>query len=203
MKKLLIILLLLPFAAMAQLPDSLSLPDKYKVDSQKVNNRWNYTFGVPEIPVLEDKVKVLQTQLLQLSNNPPQGLPGPQGLQGPIGLTGSQGLTGPQGPQGLTGPQGPAATSPVLIPVIVIGNTYTIKPTDHGNSIMCNTSCTVTVPAGLPTGFTCTIIRKGGEVTIAGTYKSTSNWRRISQQWKDATILNDGTDIILFGNLKL
>jgi len=202
----------LPFAAMAQLPDSLSLPDKYKIDSQKVNNRWNYTFGVPEISVLEDKVKVLQTQLLQLSNNPPQGLPGPQGLQGPIGLTGPQGLqgipgpqgfTGPQGPQGLTGPQGPAAISPLSIPVIVTGNAYTIKPTDHGNSIMCNTSCTVTVPTGLPTGFTCTIIRKGGEVTIAGTYKSTSNWRRISQQWKDATILNDGTDIILFGNLKL
>jgi len=197
MKKILIILLMLPFAAMAQLPDSLSLPDKYKVDSQKVNNRWNYTFGVPEIPVLENKVKVLQTQLLQLSNNPPQGLPGPQGPQGPIGLT------GPQGPQGLTGPQGPAAISPVLIPVIVTGNAYTIKPTDHGNSIMCNTSCTVTVSTGLPTAFTCTIIRKGGEVTIAGTYKSTSNWRRISQQWKDATILNDGTDIILFGNLKL
>jgi len=153
---------------MAQLPDSLSLPDKYKVDSQKVNNRWNYTFGVPEIPVLQLQIAVLENQLSQLINTPP-----------------------------------PPASIPILIPVIVTGNAYTIKPTDHGNSIMCNTSCTVTVPTGLPTGFTCRIIRKGGEVTIAGTYKSTSNWRRISQQWKDATILNDGNDIILFGNLKL
>jgi hypothetical protein len=184
MKKFFIILLMLPFAAMAQLPDSLSLPDKYKIDSQKVNNRWNYTFGVPEIPVLENKVKVLQTQLLQLSNNPPQGIPGPQG------------------PQGLTGPQGPAATSSMLAPVLVPNNTYTIKPTDHGNAIVCLSVCTVTVPSGLPIGFTCRIIRKGGEVTIAGTYKSANSWRRISQQYRDATIIYDGIDLILSGNLK-
>jgi len=96
----------------------------------------------------------------------------------------------------------PSASIPILIPVIVSGNAYTIKPTDHGNAIMCNTSCTVTAPSGLPTGFTCRIIRKGGEVTIAGTYKSANGWRRISQQYRDATIIYDGIDLILSGNLK-
>jgi hypothetical protein len=184
------IVLIGAFAADAQTSDSLGLPDKYKCDSQLVNGRWNYTFCVPEVPVLESKTVALESKVA--------AIPVVEGKV--VTLESKVNTLQNQFSQLINNP--PPSSTPVPIPVIVTGSSYTIKATDHLNTIVCKGSCTVTVPSGLFAGFNCTILRKGGEVTISGNVKSYQNWRRINRQFTDVTILYDGEDLILKGNLK-
>jgi len=63
--KILLIILLFPFAAFAQ-GDTLNIQKKYWADSVLVNGKWQYNFTIPEIPVLQQGQEVLKQQVAAL-----------------------------------------------------------------------------------------------------------------------------------------
>jgi len=91
---------------------------------------------------------------------------GPEGPEGPIGPQGPQGVPGPQGVQGI---QGPAGEPPPVVINAQTGNSYTLVAADDKAVVTFSngTAVTLTVPAGLPVGFSCTILQLGaGQVTV-------------------------------------
>lgn len=89
------------------------------------------------------------------------------------------------------------------------GTTYTLLASDNGKIVkLTNASAiTLTVPAGLPIGFSCQIVQGGaGDITIAAsgtTVNSCGSLLTIAGQYASASLFSDAADtFILAGNLK-
>ena len=77
------------------------------------------------------------------------------------------------------------------------GTTYTIDATDNGKVIQTTgaSAITITIPAGLPTGFNCTIIQMGaGQITFSGTYFNRTGFTKSASQYSVISILNLGSN---------
>lgn len=89
------------------------------------------------------------------------------------------------------------------------GATYTIQSSDHTKLVMMTNTATVTVtiPTGLPTGFTCRIMQQGGIITVAPatgvTIRSPFSYRRSQTQGSILVLIHLGGEIYsLSGNVK-
>lgn len=89
------------------------------------------------------------------------------------------------------------------------GTTYTLLASDNGRVIKCTnaSAITVTVPAGLPVGFSCQVIQGGaGTVTFSAsgtTVNSFGSLLTTAGQYAAASIISDATNtFILSGNLQ-
>jgi hypothetical protein len=77
------------------------------------------------------------------------------------------------------------------------GTTYTIDATDNGKVIQTTgaSAITITIPAGLPTGFNCTVIQMGaGQITFSGTYFNRTGFTKSASQYSIISILNLGSN---------
>lgn len=77
------------------------------------------------------------------------------------------------------------------------GTTYTIDATDNGKVIQTTgaSAITITIPAGLPTGFNCTVIQMGaGQITFSGTYFNRTGFTKSASQYSVISILNLGSN---------
>ncbi len=77
------------------------------------------------------------------------------------------------------------------------GTTYTIDATDNGKVIQTTgaSAITITIPAGLPTGFNCTVIQMGaGQITFSGTYFNRTGFTKSASQYSVMSILNLGSN---------
>ena len=77
------------------------------------------------------------------------------------------------------------------------GTTYTIDATDNGKVIQTTgaSAITITIPAGLPTGFNCTVIQMGaGQITFSGTYFNRTGFTKTASQYSVVSILNLGSN---------
>ncbi len=77
------------------------------------------------------------------------------------------------------------------------GTTYTIDATDNGKVIQTTsaTAITITIPAGLPTGFNCTVVQMGaGQITFSGTYLNRTGFTKSASQYSVMSILNLGSN---------
>ena len=83
------------------------------------------------------------------------------------------------------------------------GTTYTIVAGDAGKVITCNngSAVTVTVPASLGAGFTCSVVQKGaGQVTFAASSTTINNRQshtKIAGQHGVATLVSTATDVFV------
>lgn len=77
------------------------------------------------------------------------------------------------------------------------GTTYTIDATDNGKVIQTTgaSAITITIPAGLPTGFNCTVVQMGaGQITFSGTYLNRTGFTKSASQYAVISMLNLGTN---------
>jgi hypothetical protein len=77
------------------------------------------------------------------------------------------------------------------------GTTNTIDATDNGKVIQTTgaSAITITIPAGLPTGFNCTVIQMGaGQITFSGTYFNRTGFTKSASQYSVISILNLGSN---------
>jgi len=77
------------------------------------------------------------------------------------------------------------------------GVTYTIDATDNGKVIQTTgaSAITISIPAGLPTGFNCTVVQMGaGQITFSGTYFNRTGFTKSASQYSVMSILNLGTN---------
>jgi len=83
------------------------------------------------------------------------------------------------------------------------GTTYTIVASDAGKVITCNngSAVTVTVPASLGAGFTCSVVQKGaGQVTFAASSTTINNRQshtKIAGQHGVATLVSTASDVFV------
>lgn len=85
------------------------------------------------------------------------------------------------------------------------GTSYTLVATDNGKILTFDngSDITLTVPAGLPTGFTCTVVQLGaGEVVFTAsstTLHNRSSFTKTGGQYAVAAITMYATDVFIFG----
>ena len=80
------------------------------------------------------------------------------------------------------------------------GTTYTIDATDNGKVIQTTgaSAITITIPAGLPTGFNCTVVQMGaGQITFSGTYLNRSGFTKTASQYAVVSIMHLGSNSII------
>ncbi len=83
------------------------------------------------------------------------------------------------------------------------GTTYTILASDAGKVITCNngSAVTVTVPASLGAGFTCSVVQKGaGQVTFVASSTTINNRQshtKIAGQHGVATLVSTASDVFV------
>ena len=83
------------------------------------------------------------------------------------------------------------------------GTAYTILASDAGKVITCNngSAVTVTVPASLGAGFTCSVVQKGaGQVTFAASSTTINNRQthtKIAGQHGVATLVSTASDVFV------
>lgn len=135
----------------------------------------------------------------------------------PLGTTGAAGADGATGPQG-PGPQNwfPAGWNDTSVlptgPTIraTTGTSEAISEDDDGNIITCNNGSPVslTVPAGLPSTFTCVVAQLGaGQVTFtpsSTTLHGFGGALKLAGQYAAATIIATASDVFLIsGNISV
>jgi hypothetical protein len=88
------------------------------------------------------------------------------------------------------------------------GTTYTLVAADNGEFVVCDNAAaiTVTVPAGLPLGFSCSIIQKGaGQVTLSAsgtTLRLVASQNKTAAQYAVMTLLSHvANEFIVGGNV--
>jgi hypothetical protein len=77
------------------------------------------------------------------------------------------------------------------------GVTYTIDASDNGKVIQTTgaSAITISIPAGLPTGFNCTVVQMGaGQITFSGTYFNRTGFTKSASQYSVMSILNLGSN---------
>jgi hypothetical protein len=77
------------------------------------------------------------------------------------------------------------------------GVTYTIDASDNGKVIQTTgaSAITISIPAGLPTGFNCSVVQMGaGQITFSGTYFNRTGFTKSASQYSVMSILNLGTN---------
>jgi hypothetical protein len=89
------------------------------------------------------------------------------------------------------------------------GTSYTVQTSDFNKliSMTSTSSSSVTIPTGLPNGWSCRIMQGGGTVTFTAaagvTLRSTFSYKRSQTQWGVVTITSLGSNVYsLSGNLK-
>jgi hypothetical protein len=89
--------------------------------------------------------------------------------------------------------------------VASIAANYSITSADNGKVIQSTSASaiTITVPAGLPTGFNCTVVQMGaGQITFSGTYLNRTGFTKTASQYAVVSILHLGSNsIILTGEM--
>jgi len=82
---------------------------------------------------------------------------------------------------------------------------YSLTAADNGKIIQSTsaTAITVTIPAGLPTGFNCTVVQMGaGQITFSGTYLNRGNFTKTASQYAVVSIMHlGGEKIIVAGEM--
>ncbi len=81
-----------------------------------------------------------------------------------------------------------------------ISNSYSLISSDNGKLIQSTGSAalTITIPAGLPTGFNCTLVQMGaGQITFSGTYFNRANFTKSASQYSVVSILHLGNNNIV------
>ena len=81
-----------------------------------------------------------------------------------------------------------------------ISAAYSLAATDNGKIIQSTaaSAITVTIPAGLPTGFNCTIVQMGtGQITFSGTYLNRGGFTKTASQYAVVSIMHLGSDKII------
>lgn len=77
---------------------------------------------------------------------------------------------------------------------------YNLSAADNGKIIQSTaaSAITVTIPAGLPTGFNCTIVQMGtGQLTFSGTYLNRGGFTKTASQYAVVSIMHLGSDKII------
>ncbi len=82
---------------------------------------------------------------------------------------------------------------------------YSLTAADNGKIIQSTsaTAITLTIPAGLPTGFNCTVVQMGaGQITFSGTYLNRGNFTKTASQYAVVSIMHlGGEKIIVAGEM--
>jgi hypothetical protein len=82
---------------------------------------------------------------------------------------------------------------------------YNLTAADNGKIIQSTaaSAITVTIPAGLPTGFNCTIVQMGtGQITFSGTYLNRGGFTKTASQYALVSILHlGGNTIVVSGEM--
>lgn len=84
--------------------------------------------------------------------------------------------------------------------VATITEAYSITAADNGKIVQSTSASaiTITIPAGLPTGFNCTVVQMGaGQLTFSGTYLNRGGFTKSASQYSVVSILHLGSDIII------
>ena len=84
--------------------------------------------------------------------------------------------------------------------VASISANYPITAADNGKVIQSTSASaiTVTIPAGLPTGFNCTVVQMGaGQITFSGTYLNRTGFTKSASQYSVVSILHLGSNSII------
>jgi len=84
--------------------------------------------------------------------------------------------------------------------VATISGAYSITASDNGKIIQSTSASalTVTIPAGLPTGFNCTIVQMGaGQITFSGTYLNRGGFTKTASQYAVVSIMHLGSNSII------
>jgi hypothetical protein len=84
--------------------------------------------------------------------------------------------------------------------VASISANYPITAADNGKIIQSTSASaiTVTIPAGLPTGFNCTVVQMGaGQITFSGTYLNRGSFTKTASQYAVVSILHLGSNSII------
>lgn len=84
--------------------------------------------------------------------------------------------------------------------VASISANYPISAADNGKIIQSTSASaiTVTIPAGLPTGFNCTFVQMGtGQLTFSGTYLNRSGFTKTASQYAVVSIMHLGSNSII------
>ena len=77
---------------------------------------------------------------------------------------------------------------------------YNLSAADNGKIIQSTaaSAITVAIPAGLPTGFNCTIVQMGaGQITFSGTYLNRGGFTKTASQYAVVSIMHLGSDKII------
>ena len=86
-----------------------------------------------------------------------------------------------------------------------ISATYNLTAADNGKIIQSTAASAiiVTIPAGLPTGFNCTIVQMGtGQITFSGTYLNRGGFTKTASQYALVSILHlGGNTIVVSGEM--
>lgn len=82
---------------------------------------------------------------------------------------------------------------------------YNISAADNGKILQSTaaSAITITIPAGLPTGFNCTVVQMGaGQLTFAGTYLNRGGFTKSASQYAVVSIIHlGGNSIIVTGEM--
>ena len=84
--------------------------------------------------------------------------------------------------------------------VTSISTNYSLVAADNGKIIQSTSvsALTVTIPAGLPTGFNCTIAQMGaGQITFSGTYLNRGGFTKSASQYAVVSVIHLGSNTIL------
>ena len=84
--------------------------------------------------------------------------------------------------------------------VATITGAYSITAADNGKIIQSTSASalTLTIPAGLPTGFNCTVVQMGaGQITFSGTYVNRTGFNKTASQYSVVSILHLGSNSII------
>lgn len=84
--------------------------------------------------------------------------------------------------------------------VATISGAYSITASENGKIIQSTSASalTVTIPAGLPTGFNCTIVQMGaGQITFSGTYLNRGGFTKTASQYAVVSIMHLGSNSII------
>jgi hypothetical protein len=84
--------------------------------------------------------------------------------------------------------------------VATISGAYSITASDNGKIIQSTSASalTVIIPAGLPTGFNCTIVQMGaGQITFSGTYFNRGGFTKTASQYSVVSIMHLGSNSII------
>jgi hypothetical protein len=84
--------------------------------------------------------------------------------------------------------------------VATISGAYSITASDNGKIIQSTSASalTVTIPAGLPTGFNCTIVQMGaGQISFSGTYFNRGGFTKTASQYAVVSIMHLGSNSII------